>query len=74
MSNVSWTPTYELHATTDKGKPCADVSLHYRAIVTQSTGEDWTNAKLTLSTMKSDTRAKALPTLHRVKIQQTPWG
>ncbi|KAH9481857.1 Protein F37C4.5 [Psilocybe cubensis] len=69
VSNVKWTPTYELHATTVNGKPSSSVSLHYRARVTQSTGEDWNNATLTLSTIASDTVVKRIPELYPVKIR-----
>ncbi|KAG6849296.1 hypothetical protein H0H93_009651 [Arthromyces matolae] len=69
VGNVLWQPTYELHAKTESGKPSPAVSLHYRARVTQSTGEDWTNTSLTLSTMSSDTIAKRIPRLIPVKLQ-----
>ena len=38
VSGAIWQPTYELHATTDNGKPSSSVSLHYRARIQQSTG------------------------------------
>ncbi|KAG6867698.1 hypothetical protein C0993_012166 [Termitomyces sp. T159_Od127] len=69
VGNVFWTPTYELHAKTENGKPSSAVALHYRARVVQSTGEDWTNASLTLSTMSSDTVAKNIPQLIPVKLR-----
>ncbi|KAG6877251.1 hypothetical protein C0992_010442 [Termitomyces sp. T32_za158] len=69
VSNVFWTPTYELHAKTENGQPSSAVALHYRARVVQSTGEDWTNASLTLSTMSSDTAAKSIPQLIPVKLR-----
>ena len=69
VSNAQWNPTYELHATTENGKPSSSVSLHYRARVSQSTGEDWNNTALTLSTVASDTVVKQIPQLRRVRIQ-----
>ncbi|KAG6855766.1 hypothetical protein H0H87_011135 [Tephrocybe sp. NHM501043] len=69
VSNVSWMPKYELHAKTENGKPSSTVALHYRAHVVQSTGEDWTNTSLTLSTMSSDTIAKRIPQLMPVKLR-----
>lgn len=69
VSNVKWTPTYELHATTVNGKPSSSVSLHYRARVLQSTGEDWNNTTLTLSTIASDTVVKRIPELYPVKVR-----
>ena len=53
VTGVTWKPYYDLHATTSDGKPSSDVSLHYCANITQNTGEDWTNAVLTLSTANS---------------------
>ncbi|KAF5379823.1 hypothetical protein D9615_005794 [Tricholomella constricta] len=72
VSNVFWKPTYELHATMDNGKPSSSVALHYRARITQSTGEDWTNTALTLSTLSSDTIAKSIPQLIPVKLRPRP--
>ncbi|PPQ84015.1 hypothetical protein CVT25_000561 [Psilocybe cyanescens] len=69
VSNVQWTPTYELHATTVNGKPSSSVYLHYRARVLQSTGEDWNNTTLTLSTIASDTVVKRIPELYSVKVR-----
>jgi hypothetical protein len=39
VSGASWHPTYELHASTENGKPSSSVSLHYRARIQQSTGD-----------------------------------
>ncbi|KAG5652604.1 hypothetical protein H0H81_004386 [Sphagnurus paluster] len=69
VGNVYWKPTYELHAKTENGKPSSSVALHYRARVVQSTGEDWTSTALTLSTIASDTIAKAIPQLYPVKLE-----
>ncbi|KDR78599.1 hypothetical protein GALMADRAFT_244048 [Galerina marginata CBS 339.88] len=69
VSNVQWKPTYELHATTDNGKPSSSVALHYRARVTQGTGEDWNNTSLTLNTVASDLFVKKIPQLRPVKLQ-----
>ncbi|EDR08579.1 uncharacterized protein LACBIDRAFT_296878 [Laccaria bicolor S238N-H82] len=67
VSNATWEPTYELHATTENGKPSNSVALHYRARVTQSTGEDWNNTLLTLSTV-TGTTTKAIPKLRALKL------
>ncbi|TFK61692.1 hypothetical protein BDN72DRAFT_863410 [Pluteus cervinus] len=74
VGQVSWTPTYELHAQTVKGKPSNTVSLQYRAKVKQLTGEDWTNASLTISTVSSDTSAKSIPEVAPVKIKAQTAG
>ncbi|NJC26444.1 DUF4139 domain-containing protein [Neolewinella antarctica] len=58
VPNASWTPHYDVRVT-DISRP---VDLRYRAKVMQSSGEDWTDVRLTLST--GDPQASALaPTL-----------
>ncbi|KAG8812303.1 hypothetical protein FRC19_003210 [Serendipita sp. 401] len=48
VSNASWRPLYDLRATVGPTK--TSIVLHYRANITQSTGEDWKEVELTLST------------------------
>lgn len=50
VSNASWSPTYDLRATTEDGNPSSSVSLHYRAAIQQNTGEDWRNTSISVST------------------------
>jgi len=45
-----WVPQYDVRASRDAGT----VQLEYRAAVQQSTGEDWTNVDLALSTARPD--------------------
>ncbi|WP_410477597.1 mucoidy inhibitor MuiA family protein [Nostoc sphaeroides] len=47
VNRASWTPLYDLRSTTSD-----IVHLSYLAEITQSTGEDWIGAVLTLSTAK----------------------
>lgn len=54
VSNASWSPTYDLRATTDDGKHSTSVSLLYRAAIQQNTGEDWRNTSISVSTETSD--------------------
>lgn len=68
VGNTQWKPTYELHAMTENGKPSAMVKLHYRARINQSTGEDWKNTALTLSTV-SGSATRAIPSLKPVKLR-----
>lgn len=74
-SNSDGTPSGEKpnEATVrgETGKSCAEVTLHYRAIVKHSTGENWTNSELILSSARPDTRTKSLPTLRQVRIQES---
>ncbi|KAF7335446.1 hypothetical protein MVEN_02197900 [Mycena venus] len=69
VSNASWESTYELHAATDNSKPSSSVALHYRARIMQSTGEDWNDTALTLSTVAASTVAKSIPWLNPIKIR-----
>ncbi|KZT61874.1 hypothetical protein CALCODRAFT_463690 [Calocera cornea HHB12733] len=51
VSNADWSPSYDLRATVDStGKNATFVSLNYRASITQTTGEDWKDVALSLST------------------------
>ncbi|KAL7280946.1 hypothetical protein ACG7TL_005895 [Trametes sanguinea] len=50
-SDISWKPIYELRThTSSNGSLSANVSLGYNAIVSQRTGEDWSNVSLYLKT------------------------
>ncbi|KXN84374.1 Protein F37C4.5 [Leucoagaricus sp. SymC.cos] len=70
VNETKWSPTYELHAVTgDDGQPSRTVSLHYRARITQSTGEDWADAALTLSTAATDAIIQQIPKLEPVKVR-----
>jgi uncharacterized protein (TIGR02231 family) len=47
VNHASWVPSYELRANNSS----SPVSLHYRALITQNTGEDWDNVQIRLSTV-----------------------
>ncbi|KAH9933563.1 uncharacterized protein BXZ73DRAFT_46189 [Epithele typhae] len=69
VSKVSWTPYYDLYATTSEGKTSSEISMVYRASIRQSSGEDWDDVKLTLSTANSQTRSSlSVPTIDRLKL------
>lgn len=63
-----WEPSYDLHASTEDGRPSSAVTLYYRARITQSTGEDWKDTALTLSTSASDASAKGVPVLQSLRV------
>ncbi|KAL0948652.1 hypothetical protein HGRIS_010456 [Hohenbuehelia grisea] len=69
VANASWSPTYELHATTTDGKTTSSIYLHYRAKVTQSTGEDWADTSLTLSTVALDAVNQVIPQPLPIKVK-----
>ncbi len=69
VTGASWTPYYDLHATTSEGRPSPKVSLLYCANITQNTGEDWTDTVLTLSTANSQAlRNLSVPVLDPLKV------
>ncbi|KAJ1307059.1 hypothetical protein OPQ81_008038 [Rhizoctonia solani] len=66
VSNASWTPLYDVRASiakTPEGN--STIALHYRASITQSTGENWPDVALTLST--------ASPLLGSSVPKLSPW-
>ncbi|KAB5591405.1 Mucoidy inhibitor A [Ceratobasidium theobromae] len=66
--NASWTPLYDLRASIAKSPDAAStVTLHYRASITQTTGENWPDIALTLSTA-SPQLGSAVPTLTSWRI------
>lgn len=61
VSNVSWSPFYELRATeTDK-----EISLVFKAAVRQTTGEDWKKTKIKLTSYN--------PSSGNYKPELFPW-
>lgn len=71
VNNASWSPLYDLRATSRRGKPSSNVHLHYRANLSQSTGEDWNDAQLTLSTRAPEDLDGGIPKTSTVHIQET---
>ncbi|TFY63210.1 hypothetical protein EVG20_g6412 [Dentipellis fragilis] len=63
VRDVSWSAVYELYASTGAGKPARSNTLHYRARISQSTGEDWNGVQITLSTSAMDLTAQHVPAM-----------
>lgn len=61
VSNASWSPAYEMRAENSS----SPVNLLYKAYITQNTGEDWKEVKLTLSTLN--------PQRQHAKPNLVPW-
>lgn len=55
VAGANWSPTYVLRSGADGKK----VSLEYNALVSQVSGEDWSDVKLTLSTAMPSMAAEA---------------
>ncbi|CUA74074.1 Protein F37C4,5 [Caenorhabditis elegans] [Rhizoctonia solani] len=68
VSNASWTPLYDIRAAIAKSPDATSkMILHYRASITQTTGENWPEVGLTLSTASPQLGSK-VPTLSPWKI------
>ncbi|CUA77160.1 Protein F37C4,5 [Caenorhabditis elegans] [Rhizoctonia solani] len=68
VSNASWTPLYDIRAAIAKSPDATSkMILHYRASITQTTGENWPEVALTLSTASPQLGSK-VPTLSPWKI------
>lgn len=64
VRQARWNPSYELHAHADEsGLPASSVSLHYRATIIQTTGENWRGVALTLSTASPSLADESIPEL-----------
>ncbi|VDC07398.1 unnamed protein product [Peniophora sp. CBMAI 1063] len=69
VRQARWKPSYELHAYPDKsGLPVPSVSLHYRAMIVQGTGENWEGVALTLSTASPSLADESIPELKPTRI------
>lgn len=64
VSGANWTPSYNLRANADQ----SEVTIEYNASVKQTSGEDWTDVAMTLSTASPSFAAKA-PSLLPFEIQ-----
>ncbi|KAG7089263.1 hypothetical protein E1B28_010961 [Marasmius oreades] len=53
VNHAKWTPAYDMHVNLKALN--SPVSLTYKAMITQNTGENWTNVPLTLRTMSPST-------------------
>jgi uncharacterized protein (TIGR02231 family) len=71
VAQAGWEPIYDARLTTGgKAKP-ASLVLARRASISQNTGEDWNEAKITLSTVRPG-GATAAPDLAAMKVMFRP--
>lgn len=63
VSNARWTPAYDVMLTTGDETTEPSIEVIRRAEITQSTGDDWTDVRMTLSTSRPSggTAAPVLP-------------
>ena len=72
VDDAEWRPLYDLYAYSQDGKPSTSVSLHYRVKLSQSTGEDWNDARLILSTSETDVLNAGVPASDGLVIEPKP--
>ncbi|GCF08862.1 mucoidy inhibitor MuiA family protein [Dictyobacter arantiisoli] len=65
VRNASWYPQYDIRVQRDETQNRGSVELTYIGMVQQSTGENWENAELSLST--------ARPSLAAILPELQPW-
>ncbi|KZS95495.1 hypothetical protein SISNIDRAFT_473601 [Sistotremastrum niveocremeum HHB9708] len=74
VSSAQWVPLYDIRASiSESAKSGSSISCHYRATISQSTGENWENIQLTLSTASPQV-GTSIPALkpHRLGEQPPP--
>src|SRR5260370_11045973 len=71
VRNAHWTPLYDIRLDTGAKDRKPALELVRRAEITQSTGEDWSNVALTVSTVRSARGGKA-PELNSLIVQYPP--
>ncbi|MBW2733089.1 MAG: mucoidy inhibitor MuiA family protein [Deltaproteobacteria bacterium] len=67
IPGATWEPMHDLRVRTSKSKTAEVVSF---AVVTQTSGEDWRNAKLSFST-QSSTQSVRIPELEALTLGET---
>jgi uncharacterized protein (TIGR02231 family) len=71
VTEASWQPLYDARLTTGGKNREASLTIARRASITQETGEDWTDADLTLSTTRPGGSTSA-PELQPLKVLYRP--
>ncbi|KAJ1546363.1 hypothetical protein HK405_007158, partial [Cladochytrium tenue] len=67
--SIRWSPVYDLRVSTGPdGRPTKAVEVHFRAVIAQTTGEDWRGCAVSLSTVKAHAGAVVIPRHGSVKV------
>jgi hypothetical protein len=69
VANASWKPLYEIYTTSQDAERSLPLALHYRASITQKTGEDWAGVPLVLSTASNISLPSHIPRLPVYRIR-----
>jgi uncharacterized protein (TIGR02231 family) len=70
VSDALWQPVYDARLATGGKGSNPEITIVRRGAITQETGEDWENTKVTLSTMRA-TEATSAPDLNTLKVKFT---
>jgi hypothetical protein len=68
--SATWKPVYDLHVTTIDSAPSSSVVLTYRCQISQSTGENWDNVELAVTTSEPHIPLVGLPEPKKMQIRQ----
>ncbi|MEJ2117346.1 MAG: mucoidy inhibitor MuiA family protein, partial [Alphaproteobacteria bacterium] len=68
VGNASWQPVYDARLSIKGKGDNPEITVIRRGAIAQDTGEDWENAKVTLSTMRA-TDATSAPDLKTLKVK-----
>ncbi|KAG1868630.1 hypothetical protein F4604DRAFT_1956340 [Suillus subluteus] len=68
--SATWKPVYEIHVTTIDSAPSSSVVLTYRCQISQSTGENWDNVELAVTTAELRVPSVGLPEPKKMEIRQ----
>lgn len=60
---------YDVYAAVQDSGSTSSIKLHYRAVITQNTGEEWVHAPLILSTASEGNHSVAVPRLPTYRIK-----
>lgn len=70
VTNVSWKPFYEVHCNNIESDK---ISIIYKAVIQQNTGEDWNNVSLSFSTNQPNSNY-SLPKLKPIYVRHLEGG
>ncbi|KAF8838853.1 hypothetical protein BDN67DRAFT_970913 [Paxillus ammoniavirescens] len=71
VNKVTWVPVYDLRVATIGNLPPSTITFDFRCEVTQATGENWDNVRLTLTTASQDSQLVQLPEPKKIDIGLT---
>ncbi|OQV17973.1 hypothetical protein BV898_07916 [Hypsibius exemplaris] len=70
VHNVSWTPSYDIYVTGEQ--PGRRMKVLYKAVVQQTTGEDWDNVRLILASVPPTEIPERSASLSEISSEKKP--